>query len=77
MALRHRGVDIVLGFDTPEEYLTQVSGEGLIYFLFLVSTISTHQDPYFGCIVGRCANRIKQGCFSLGDHEYKLAQNNG
>lgn len=49
--------DIVLGFDTLEEYV--------------------RQNPYFGCIVGRYANRIAQGKFKLDGVEYKLAQNNG
>ncbi len=34
-------------------------------------------DPYFGCIVGRYANRIAKGKFSLEGREYTLAQNNG
>ncbi|XP_050227602.1 uncharacterized protein LOC126677156 [Mercurialis annua] len=33
--------------------------------------------PYFGCIVGRVANRIKDGKFSLNGEEYSLAINNG
>lgn len=33
--------------------------------------------PYFGCIVGRVANRIDQGKFTLNDTEYTLAINNG
>lgn len=47
--------DIVLGFNTLEEYL----GE----------------HPYFGAIVGRCANRIAGGRFMLNGREYKLAMN--
>ena len=33
--------------------------------------------PYFGCTVGRVANRIAKGRFSLGGHTYNLAVNNG
>lgn len=34
-------------------------------------------DPYFGCIVGRYANRIAKGKFKLNGKEYQLAVNNG
>lgn len=33
-------------------------------------------SPYFGCIVGRFANRIAGGCFSLNGKSFKLAKNN-
>ncbi len=49
--------DIVLGFDTLEEYLGP--------------------HPYFGCIVGRCANRISKGKFIIDGKEYVLVQNAG
>lgn len=49
--------DIVLGFDTLEEYLGP--------------------HPYFGAIIGRYANRISGGHFSLENKPYKLAVNNG
>lgn len=35
------------------------------------------QDGYLGAVVGRCANRIAQGRFSLEGKEYALAVNNG
>ena len=49
--------DIVLGFDTLEEY--------------------PEKSPYFGCIVGRVANRIAGGTFTLDGADYQLATNNG
>lgn len=41
----------------------------------LQSYIDGH--PYFGCIVGRYANRIANGKFNIDEKEYTLAQNNG
>ena len=54
--------DIVLGFDTLEQYLDP---EYLKNY------------PYFGAVIGRYANRIKDGRFSIGDERFQLVQNAG
>ena len=33
--------------------------------------------PYFGAMIGRYANRIDAGKFSIGNQEYQLNVNNG
>jgi aldose 1-epimerase len=35
------------------------------------------QEPYFGAVCGRTANRIANGCFTLEGEEYLLVINNG
>jgi aldose 1-epimerase len=54
--------DIVLGFDTVAEYMSE---EYLANY------------PYFGAAIGRYANRIKNGQFSIDGTAYNLAKNNG
>ena len=49
--------DIVLGFETLEEYV--------------------RNPRYFGALIGRHANRIARGMFSLNGANYQLPQNNG
>ena len=52
-----RSADIVLGYDTPAEYLAN--------------------PQYFGATVGRYANRIAAGKFTLDGKGYTLATNDG
>lgn len=50
------GVDIVLGFDSNEDY-----------------AVKSH--PYFGCVVGRFANRIKNAQFTVDSQTYNVSAN--
>jgi len=50
--------DVVLGFDTPEEYKQK-------------------ENPSFGCITGRYANRIANGKFTIDGTACQLTINNG
>ena len=52
-----RLLDVVLGYDTLEEYRAN--------------------DGYLGATVGRYANRIEKGKFTLNGQDYTLAVNNG
>ncbi|MBI3140149.1 MAG: galactose mutarotase [Sphingobacteriales bacterium] len=54
--------DIVLGFDSVEAYR---SDEYL------------GQYPYFGCVIGRCANRIKDAVFEIDGTTYPVTPNFG
>lgn len=55
-------VDVALGFKEPADY---------------VKTGYMNDCPYFGAIIGRFANRIKEGKFHINEHEYQLDKNNG
>jgi aldose 1-epimerase len=54
--------DVVLGFDTLEEYLADNNGPG---------------PGFFGAAIGRYANRIARGNFVLNGEKYSLPRNNG
>ncbi len=53
-------IDVVLGFDTLEEYIKSFEIGG---------------SPYFGATVGRYSGRINQGLFTLNDKKYQLEKN--
>lgn len=54
--------DIVLGFDKVEDY---------------TSPAYMANYPYFGCVVGRTANRIKNAAFDLDGTAYEVTANFG
>ncbi len=54
--------DIVLGFDSLEEYLSDEYRQA---------------NPYFGALIGRYGNRIAGGQFSLDGETHSLATNDG
>lgn len=56
-SVKYRGVDVVLGYDTAEEY--------------------EKGTRHFGATVGRVANRIKGGKFSIDKNNYSLSKNDG
>lgn len=54
-------IDVVLGFESDENYRKSFEIEGA---------------PYFGATVGRFAGRINKGMFSVNDNTYQLQLNN-
>lgn len=54
--------DVVLGFDTVDGYVANFNGAS---------------DAYFGAIIGRYANRVAHGSFTLNGQKYSLPLNNG
>ena len=54
--------DVVLGFDNLDGYVANFNGPS---------------DAFFGAIIGRYANRIAHGTFTLDGKKYSLPLNNG
>jgi aldose 1-epimerase len=54
--------DVVLGFDNVDGYLANFNGPA---------------DAFFGALIGRYANRIAHGSFTLDGRKYSLPLNNG
>jgi aldose 1-epimerase len=57
-----KSADVVLGFDDVDGYVANFNGSS---------------DAYFGAIIGRYANRIAGGSFTLDGQKYSLPKNNG
>ncbi|NEV93824.1 galactose mutarotase [Psychroflexus sp. YR1-1] len=58
----HQSVDVVLGFDSPSDY---------------INSFEYGQAPYFGAVVGRFAGRIRNAQFQLNDRTVQLEKNLG
>lgn len=70
-------VDVVLGFPTLADYVADFEqGYNKVDWPISGST-SGSGDVYFGGTIGRYANRIANGTFSLNGTTYKLDTNNG
>jgi aldose 1-epimerase len=54
--------DVVLGFDNVDGYVANFNGSS---------------DAFFGALIGRYANRIAHGSFTLDGQKYSLPLNNG
>jgi len=61
-----RTADVVLGFKTLNEYVTEAS-----------PPVTANGGPYFGETIGRYGNRIAKGTFKLNGTTYTLPINNG
>jgi aldose 1-epimerase len=57
-----RIADVVLGFDDVDGYVANFNGPS---------------NAFFGAIIGRYANRIAHGSFTLDGQKYSLPRNNG
>jgi aldose 1-epimerase len=57
-----KSADIVLGFDDLDGYVSNFNGPS---------------NAFFGAIIGRYANRIAHGSFTLNSQKYSLPKNNG
>lgn len=57
-----KAADVVLGFDDLDGYIANFNGPS---------------DAFFGAIIGRYANRIAHGSFTLDGKKYSLPLNNG
>ncbi|WVZ59692.1 hypothetical protein U9M48_009802 [Paspalum notatum var. saurae] len=69
--------DVVLGFDSLDPYLLALlSRSQHLVWLQMELKSENGTSPYFGCIVGRVANRIKDGKFILNGVQHNLSINN-
>ena len=69
--LMSRGATLI-GVDVPDR-----NGElaDVVFGFDDVAGYESDRNSYFGCTIGRCANRIADGKFTLNGKEYQLATN--
>jgi aldose 1-epimerase len=65
----------ILSVQTPDKAGNQA--EITLCYNNIEELASTDGRPYFGCTVGRFANRICNGSFKLNGSDHKVAVNNG
>ncbi len=74
-------VNVALGFDNIQGLRSWLNLNLIMKFVFTLCLIFKEYDsdlnPYLGPIVGRVANRISNGKFTLNGQEYVLEKNNG
>jgi aldose 1-epimerase len=69
---------IITSIETPDKNGLKANiALGFKSFQDYISDAYIENCPYFGCIVGRYANRIAKGKFSIEGKEYTLPVNNG
>lgn len=69
---------IVTSIETPDKNGQKANiALGFKSFQDYISDFYIENCPYFGCIVGRYANRIAKGKFTIDGKEYTLPVNNG
>ncbi|XP_076167802.1 galactose mutarotase isoform X2 [Ptiloglossa arizonensis] len=76
--------DVVLGFDDlkgvichiPTHKLTRLYDYSLLkYNVNFIGYMNPITNPFIGCILGRCANRIKNGHITIKGKNYELTKN--
>lgn len=55
--------------------MSEVFNPNLIYSIWFVCAGYLQKQPYFGAVVGRVANRIAKGRFTVDGKEYHLPIN--
>ncbi|XP_024936979.1 aldose 1-epimerase [Cephus cinctus] len=63
----------IVSLKCPDKFGTPA--DIVLGFNDLDSYLNPALNPFIGCVLGRCANRIKNGSFSIKDMDYQLSKN--